>query len=284
MENGVKAVLVGLVLLIAVILGITGFESVPNDHTGILNVSMFGNKGYQPNKTYTQGTYFVGWGRNFATIETKDSTRLYESNVLDKGGIGIKISVKVTFNPIKKETGKLIVKYGTNGGHIKRLDATVQGAIKDVLGQYTYVQIYSTKRSIVENSIIERIKSNTDGIYMEVTSIEIIDVDPAEEVMKQITALEVQDKINEKKEKEKLAATYEADARIEKARGDSSLIVTAFYQSKAIKTMKEELAKGNSQDYINYVVWKEFAEQGVSPFGNNNTFGGGQPTLTKMVK
>jgi hypothetical protein len=110
------------------------------------------------------------------------------------------------------------------------------------------------------------------------------DVDPDTDVMKQITALEVQDKVNEKKEKQKLAATYEADARIEKARGDSSLIVTAFYQAKAIKTMKEELAKGNSQDYINYVVWKEFSERGVSPFGNNNTFGGGQPTLTKLVK
>lgn len=283
MEKQVKFIIIGVLFILGMLLGVTGCESIPKDHTGILNVSLFGQKGYQPEKVYTQGTYFVGWGRDFGYVKSVDTTKTYEASVLDKGGIKIDISVKVTSNVIKNEVGKLIVKYGTDGGHMDRLNATVGGAIKDVLGQYTYVEIYSTKRSAVENSIKERIMENIKGTHVEVSNIEIVDVDPDETVMATITALEKQNKTNELKEKQRIAAKYEADARIEKARGDSSLIITAQYQARSMQIMKQEFAKGNSKDYIDYTIMKEYADKGISPYGQNNTFVNGKPNVTQVV-
>jgi hypothetical protein len=71
-----------------------------------------------------------------------------------------------------------------------------------------------------------------------------------------------------------------ADAKIEKARGDSSLIITATFKALAIKKEAEQL-KANP-DYIDYIKWQGYREGKGSPFGTGNVFGAGTMVLKEI--
>lgn len=72
-----------------------------------------------------------------------------------------------------------------------------------------------------------------------------------------------------------------ADAKIEKARGDSSLVISANYKAEAIK--KEALQLKANPDYIEYIKWQGYREGQGSPYGENNVFGSGTGVI-KQIK
>ena len=77
------------------------------------------------------------------------------------------------------------------------------------------------------------------------------------------------------KEKQK-EEEYLANARIEKARGDSSLIVSAKFKAEAIQLEASQISK--NPQYIELKKWEKWDGKG-SPYGNSNVFGSGVSIL-----
>ncbi|HPF94587.1 MAG TPA: prohibitin family protein, partial [Tenuifilaceae bacterium] len=75
-------------------------------------------------------------------------------DVLDKNGLKVIIDVSVRFNPIYGEIGSLHEVFGKF--YINQLVIPeVRSSVRQVAGRFTAEEIYSTKRSEVEQTIIE---------------------------------------------------------------------------------------------------------------------------------
>lgn len=75
-------------------------------------------------------------------------------DVLDKNGLSVNVDVTVRFNPVYDRIGYLHETFGVN--YVSRLVVPeVRSTVRQVTGRYTAEEIYSTKRSEVEASIIE---------------------------------------------------------------------------------------------------------------------------------
>ena len=72
---------------------------------------------------------------------------------------------------------------------------------------------------------------------------------------------------------------YLANARIEEARGDSSLVVSARFKAEAISLEAEQISK--NPQYIELKKWEKWNGAG-SPFGTGNVFGDNAISILKQ--
>ena len=72
---------------------------------------------------------------------------------------------------------------------------------------------------------------------------------------------------------------YLANARIEEARGDSSLVVSARFKAEAISLEAEQISK--NPQYIELKKWEKWNGVG-SPYGTGNVFGNNAISILKQ--
>jgi regulator of protease activity HflC (stomatin/prohibitin superfamily) len=262
-----------IVGIIALITFMTSWSDVEPGNEGFMYKPYGG--GLQGDIMYEEGTYFVAPWNEMITYNVRQQSKNYESQVMDKNGTDITLVVSCNYSAIKGKTSELHLKHGP--GYISFIDDKVKGAIKDVVGRYTYEEVYSTKREALEGEIEEILKNDFQGNYIQLHYVEIADVNLPSNIASEIVNKETQKQRNltafEKKQEEK----YLADAKIEKARGDSSLVISANYKAEAIRKEAQQL-KANP-DYIEYIKWQGFKEGQGSPYGTNNVFGSGMQIL-----
>jgi len=282
----VKLVAIGVVSLIVLITFMTSWVDVPQGSEGFMYQPYSG--GVQKEKTYGEGTYFVAPWNEMVSYNARQQSRSYQSQVMDKNGTDITIAIAINYSPIKGQTPKLHLKHGpavevldnetgktleVTGGYVNFIDDKVKGAIKDVVGRYTYEEVYSTKREALEGEIESILNKDFGGNFVQLHYVEIADVNLPQGIQNEITAKETQKQKNMKSELMKIEEKNLADARIEKSRGDSSLVISAQFKAMAIKKEAEQLKANPS--YIEYIKWKGYAEGKGSPYGEGNVFGSG---------
>ena len=274
----VKLVSGGIAALFLIIIFLTSFSDVPMGSEGFVYRPY--SNGIDTAQYYSEGTYFIAPWNKMVSYGTRKETRKYESKVMDINGTEVAILVSVNFSATTGKTASLHKLHGP--GYIESLvDAKVKGSIKDVIGRYTYEEVYSTKREVLENEIEKILEKDFSGNYVTLGFVEIADVDLPGPIASEITNKETQKQKNLKSELMKIEEKNLADALIEKSRGDSSLVISANYKAEAIKKEAQQL-KANP-DYIEYIKWQAFREGQGSPYGTNNVFGSGTGVI-KQIK
>lgn len=289
----VTLVALGVTTLIALIVFMTSWVDVPQGSEGFM-YNPYGG-GVQQEKTYGEGTYFVAPWNDMVSYNVRQQSRTYQSQVMDKNGTDITIVIAINYSAMKGQTPKLHLKHGPSievydnetgklvevtGGYVNFIDDKVKGAIKDVVGRYTYEEVYSTKREALEGEIEDILKRDFNGNFVQLHYVEISDVNLPTSIQNEITAKETQKQKNMKSELMKIEEKNLADAKIEKSRGDSSLVISAQFKALAIKKEAEQLKANPS--YIDYIKWKGYAEGQGSPYGSGNVFGTGTGILKEI--
>jgi|AACY02.3.fsa_nt_gi prohibitin 1 len=284
---------IGVTTLIALIIFMTSWVDVPQGSEGFMYNPYAG--GVQQEKTYGEGTYFVAPWNDMVSYNTRQQSRTYQSKVMEKNGTDIDILISINYSAIKGQTPKLHLKHGpsteiydeettklleVSGGYVNFIDDKVKGAIKDVIGRYTYEEVYSSKREALEGEIEEILRKDFSGNFVQLHYVEIADVNLPLPIQNEITAKETQKQKNMKSELMKIEEKNLADARIEKARGDSSLVISAQFRAESIKKEAQQL-KANPV-YIDYIKWKGYADGKGSPYGEGNVFGAGTGILKEI--
>ncbi|QZE15877.1 prohibitin family protein [Halosquirtibacter laminarini] len=114
--------------------------------------------------------------------EQKEEERL---DVLDKNGLSLNIDVSVRFNPTYDEIGYLHERFGSN--YIDQLVVPeVRSTVRQVAGRYTAEEIYSTKRSEVEKSIIEESMKSLNKNHIEMRALLIRSINLPEQIKQAI--------------------------------------------------------------------------------------------------
>jgi len=273
----ILTIIIAIVALVGTITFLTSWEDVEPGSEGFVYQPYSG--GLDTLMIYTEGTHLIAPWNSMITYNTRQQSKNYQSKVMDKNGTDISLAASVNYSAIKGKTPFLHLKHGP--GYISFIDDKVKGAIKDVIGRYTYEEVYSTKREALEGEIEEILNRDFAGNYIQLHYVEIADVDLPKTIADEITAKETQKQKNLKSELMKIEEKNLADARIEKARGDQSLVITAEFKAQAIQKEAQQLAR--NPQYIEYIKWKGYAEGKGSPYGENNVFGSGTGIL-KQIK
>lgn len=100
------------------------------------------------------GFHIVAPWNDLAIYDVKEQKAEETMDVLDKNGLKVIIETSVRFNPIYKEIGSLHEIFGKF--YVQQLVVPeVRSSVRQVAGRYTAEEIYSTKRSEVEKSIVD---------------------------------------------------------------------------------------------------------------------------------
>ena len=110
--------------------------------------------GLDKGNIYTPGfTIIAPWNEMFI-YEVKEQKEEESMDVLDKNGLSIRLDVTVRFHPVYDKIGHLHEEVGST--YVERLvGPEVRSSVRKVMGRYEAEEIYSTKRSEVENAIVE---------------------------------------------------------------------------------------------------------------------------------
>jgi regulator of protease activity HflC (stomatin/prohibitin superfamily) len=271
----VRYVLIGVVLLIGVVVFLICWQDVDPGEEGFVYRPYGG--GVDKQQVYSEGTYFVAPWNEIIKYNMLQQSKTYTSTVMDKNGTNITVEVAVNYSVQKGNSAKLHLDVGT--GYITIIDDKSQGAIKKVIGNYNYEEVYSTKRDALEGEMSEILRKEFAKNFVNLEYVEIKDVDLPENIAREIVNKETQKQKNLTAKEKQQEEEYLANARIEKSRGDSALIVSARYKAEAIQLEAEQISK--NPRYIELKKWEKWDGVG-SPYGEGNVFGSGVSILKQQ--
>ena len=270
-----RYIAIGVLVVILLVGFIMSWKTVDPGYEGFVNKPY--NGGGDASKNYKEGTHFIAPWNEMITYTVLQQSKTYTSTVMDKNGTDITVEVAINFSIQKGNTPTLHLKIGEN--YIQIIDDKSQGAIKNVIGKYTYEEVYSTKRNVLEGEIRDILIEKFNKNYVNLEYVEIKDVDLPADIAKQIVLKETQKQRNKTAKEKQQEEEFLANARIEKSRGDSSLIVSARYKAEAIKLEAEQI--GKNPQYIELKKWESWDGKG-SPYGTGNVFGSGVSILKQQ--
>tara|TARA_B100000768_G_scaffold179485_1_gene197267 strand:- start:609 stop:1484 length:876 start_codon:yes stop_codon:yes gene_type:complete len=242
--NGKK--IAGLVVLaIFVIIMLTSWQKTPGGHEGFQFIQYGPGKGIDQTTVYGEGRHFIFPWNDFITMSVQEKTMPFEQEVLDKNGLTVIIDCSVNYQLRKGAGGWMYSEKGDDGRWDQNIvTPTAKGAIKDVAGKYDAEELYSTKRDEMEVEIQSLIETRLNDYRVNVTFIEIADVDLPEIIKKAIEDKQEQDQKNQLAQKKELEQTYLANAKIQTARGDSaSVVIEAAGRAEAYRLESRDLTK-----------------------------------------
>jgi len=109
--------------------------------------------GLDKENIYPPGFTIIAPWNEIYLYEVKEQKEEESMDVLDKNGLGISLDITVRFHPAYEKIGYLHEEFGD--AYKQRLVIPeVRSSVRKVMGRYEAEEIYSTKRSEVENAIV----------------------------------------------------------------------------------------------------------------------------------
>jgi len=239
-QNITRSIIIGIIAIFVIVLG-TSFEPVPAGHEGFQFVQYGMSRGIDQNKAYSEGRHFIWPWNDLLVMSIQEQSRQFAQQVLDKNGLEVKIACSVNYHLQKGQGGWMYSEKGVSWED-NIVNTTTLGAIKDVAGKYDAEELYSTKRDVMEVEIKEILEKRLNEYRVNVTFIEIADVDLPDIIRTAIEGKQEQDQKNQLAQKTELEQTYLANAKIQTARGDSaSAVIRAAGRAQAYKLESREL-------------------------------------------
>jgi len=265
----------GLVALIGIILFFMSWKDVEPGEEGFIYRPYGG--GVDQTMSFSEGAYFIAPWNEMITYSVLQQSKTYKSTVMDKNGTDITVEIVVNYSVAKGQSSALHLSWGVNYGSF--VDDKSKGAIKNVVGRYTYEEVYSTKRAALETEIQDLLYKDFAENHFKLNYVKILDVDLPSNIQNEIIQKETQKQRNLTAKEKQKEEEYLANARIEKSRGDSSLVVSARYKAEAISLEAEQISK--NPQYIELKKWESWDGIG-SPYGSGNVFGNAAISILKQ--
>jgi len=189
-----------IVLFVVILLSSSLFLTIRQGERGVLFDRFTGLK---KDHVYNPGFHVKAPWNDMIVYDVTESKIEETMDVLDKSGLSIKVDVSVRFHPIYDRVGYLEEIF--RGDYINRLVIPEsRSTVRKVMGRYTAEEIYSTKRSEVEDAIIVETEGILKENYIVMRALLIRSINLPEQIK---TAIE--NKL--KQEQEALAYQYRLD-------------------------------------------------------------------------
>lgn len=223
---------------------------------------------------YKEGFQFHNPWNDLIVYDIREKSKEYQSEVLDKNGLEVTITVSANYSVQKGSSAKVHLKYG-EGYESVLIDKIARGAIKDVVGKYGAEELYSSKREALETEIETSIREALEPNHVDLAFIEVIDVDLPRAISQAIENKEAQEQANLLSAKKEQGEINLASAKRAKADGDAYKI-QKIAQAEAEAIMLKQKALKQSPQYVDLVKAQRW--NGVLP-----TFQGGGSNASFLV-
>jgi regulator of protease activity HflC (stomatin/prohibitin superfamily) len=177
--------------------------------------------GMDTTMVYTGTVETVAMWNQMITTDVSQKSRNYTSSILDVNGTEITVVVSINYNAMKGSTPFLYKAHKLNWEE-SIVDIKVKGAIKNVIGRYTYEEVYSTKRESLEQEITDILQPAFASNFITYNFCEIADVNLPPTIAKEIENKETQKQRNLTSAEKKIENKNLADAKIATANGDAT--------------------------------------------------------------
>lgn len=201
-------------------------------------------------------------------VRERTMVKVFEFNDKDNMKTTVELALDWNCNPNK-----------VNLLHVKITDVeakilkTLKSAGKEVVPQYSAVELNITKRTEAESKLKDILSKELPEFYIEFARIQMTDVDIPHKVAELAEQTAVQLGRNELASKKEEEQTNLAKARVAESKGKFE---AAEYDARTKAIMsKPEMLKLKELE-----IQQTWANKGVSPYGNNNVFG----SQTAVVK
>lgn len=131
--------------------------------------------GIDTERTYGEGFHLMLPWNKMIVRKVRQQSISDEMNVLSVNGLEVKVNGTIWYEPEFANLGKLIK---TKGQDYERelLDPAINAAARSVVGRYTPEQLYSSKRDVIEQEILEEVQNVLKNQYLSVTRVLVEDV------------------------------------------------------------------------------------------------------------
>ena len=118
--------------------------------------------GINTEKSYGEGFHIVAPWNRMIVRKVRQQSISDEMNVLSVNGLEVKVNGTIWYEPEFENLGKLIK---TKGEDYERelLDPAINAAARSVVGRYTPEQLYSSKRDVIEQEILDEVQKVLKG-------------------------------------------------------------------------------------------------------------------------
>lgn len=131
--------------------------------------------GINTQKTYGEGFHVVLPWNKMIIRKVRQQSISDEMNVLSVNGLEVKVNGTIWYEPEFENLGSLIK---TKGEDYERelLDPAINAAARSVVGRYTPEQLYSSKRDVIEQEILDEVTKLLAGQFLTVKRVLVEDV------------------------------------------------------------------------------------------------------------
>lgn len=164
-------ILIGIVLLIILIA--KSAVTIGPGEGGVI-FERFGD-GINTEKTYGEGFHVVAPWNEMLVFKVRQQSISDKMNVLSVDGLQVSVNGTIWFEPEYENLGSLIKTKGKDF-IAELLDPAINSAARSVVGRYTPEQLYSSKRDVIEQEILEEVRKELDGQFINVKRVLVEDV------------------------------------------------------------------------------------------------------------
>ena len=131
--------------------------------------------GINTDKTYGEGFHIVATWNSMLIFKVRQQSISDEMNVLSVNGLEVRVNGTIWYEPEYENLGTLIKTKGQDYV-LELLNPAVNAAARSVVGRYTPEQLYSSKRDVIEQEILDEVVNLTQGQYLNVKRVLVEDV------------------------------------------------------------------------------------------------------------
>ncbi|MFV0522595.1 MAG: prohibitin family protein [Mangrovibacterium sp.] len=215
MNNRFKTTYFVIAALVVAVLALSGssmfFTLQPGERAVVFKPF---SGGLDKDRVYAPGFHVIAPWNDFIVYDVREQKREETMNVLDKNGLSVSVDISVRFNPTYNKIGELHEIFGRN--YIDQLVVPeVRSMVRQVCGRYTAEEIYSTKRSEVEQSIISETQKTLRAENVDMTALLIRSINLPDQI---------RDAIENKLKQEQEALAYQFRLEREKSEAERKRI------------------------------------------------------------
>ncbi len=141
--------------------------------------------GLDKENIYGEGFHIIAPWNKMYVYNVREQQRDEPMDVLDRNGLSINMDITVRFNPIYHDIGHLYQQFGTNYINVLVIPE-VRSTVRQVAGRYSAEEIYSTKRSEVEQAIKDETREVLDENYIDMRALLIRSINLPDQIKEAI--------------------------------------------------------------------------------------------------
>lgn len=262
-----------LVLSVSLAIFATSCETVKSGHKGV-EVSWGGETNLQV--VHTEGMNGgIHWlWDEMIEYDVREKTIVQKFEFNDKNNMVTKVELSMDYN---LEPTKVNLLHTQITDVEMKIIKTMKSAGKEVIPQYSAVELNITKRIEAEQELVKILSRELPEFYVSFARVQMTDVDIPQKVagLAEETAIQLgRNELAKKKEAEQVAL---AKAKVATAQGNFDAGILDAKTKKLLST--PEILKLKELE-----VDMQYAKKGVSRFGNNNVFGIQSGAVIKGLK